>query len=76
MQLFADDTNLLNFNSFEKFINKQINYDLKSLTNWLKANKIFLNVGKTELLLFTSSRTQLDCDLKMKIIGKDSMKQI
>ena len=67
---FADDTNLLNFNSCVKSINKQVNYDLKNLSNWLKANKILLNVGKTELMLFTSSKKQLDCDLKIKLNGK------
>ena len=35
---FTDDTNLLNINSCVKSINKQVNYDLKSLSNWLKAN--------------------------------------
>ena len=70
MHHFADDTNLLNFNNYVKFINKQVNYDLKNLSNWLKANKISLNVGKTELVLFTSSKKQLDCDLKMKLNGK------
>ena len=67
---FADDTNLLNFNSCVKSINKQVNYDLKNLSIWLKANKIWLNVGKTELVLFTSSKKQLDCDLKIKLSGK------
>ena len=69
VQHFADDTNLLNF-SCVKSINKQVNYDLKKLSNWLKANKISLNVGKTELVLFTSSKKQLDCDLKIKLNGK------
>ena len=64
---FADDTNLLNFNSCVKSINKQVNYDLKNLLIWLKTNKISLNVGKTELVLFTSSKKQLDCDLKIKL---------
>ena len=67
---FADDTNLLNFNSSVKSINKQVNYDLKNLSNWLKANKFLLNVGKTELVLFTSSKKQLDCDLKIELDGK------
>ena len=67
---FADDTNLLNFNSCVKSINKQGNYDLKNLSNWLKANKISLNVGKTELVLFTSSKKKLDCNLKIKLNGK------
>ena len=67
MHHFADDTNLLNFSSCVKSINKQVNYNLKNLSNWLKANKISLNVGKTELVLFTSSKKQLDCDLKIKL---------
>ena len=70
MHYFADDTNLLNFNNCVKSINKQTNYDLKNLSNWLKANKISLNVGKTELVLFTSSKKQLDCDLKIRLNGK------
>ena len=67
---FADDTNLLNFNIYVKSINKQVNYDLKNLSNWLKTNKILVNVGKTELVLYTSSKKQLDCDLEIKLNGK------
>ena len=61
---------LLNFNNCVKSFNKQVNYDLENLSNWLKANKISLNVGKTELVLFTSSKKQLDCDLKIELNGK------
>ena len=43
----AYNANLLTFNSRVKSINKQINYDLKNLSNWLKANKISQNVDKT-----------------------------
>ena len=49
---FADDTNLLNFNSCVKSIKKQVSYDQKNLSNWLKSNKILLNVGKIELVFF------------------------
>ena len=38
---FAEDTNLLNFNSCVKSINKKVNGDLKNLVNLLKANKIY-----------------------------------
>ena len=37
-----------------KRMNKQVNQDLKNLTNWLNENKIWLNVCKTEL--FYSNR--------------------
>ena len=67
---FADDTNLINFNSSIKVINKQVNKDLKTLSNWLNANKICLNVSKTELVLFRSAKKQLDFGLKLKLNGK------
>ena len=67
---FADDTNLLNYNSSVKRMNKQVNQDLKNLTNWLNANKICLNVSKTEVVLFKSSRKLTDVPLKLKLNGK------
>ena len=51
---FADDTNLLHINDSIKKLNKAVNSDLRNLTNWLNANKISLNVSKTELILFMS----------------------
>ena len=49
---FADDPNLLHINDSVKKLNKVVNSDLRSLTNWPNANKISLNVMKTELILF------------------------
>ena len=66
---FADETSLLNFNTWVKSINKLLSYDLKNLGNWSKANKIFLNAGKTEVVLFTSPKKQFDCDFKIKRNG-------
>ena len=74
---FADDTNLINFNSSIKVINKQVNKDLKTLSNWLNANKICLSVSKAELVLFRSAKKtknkkkkQLDFGLKLKLNEK------
>ena len=67
MYHFEDDTNLLNFKSCVKSIKKQVNYDLNNLGDWVKAN---VNIGKTELVLFTSPEEQLECDLKIKVNGK------
>ena len=67
---FADDTNLLHVNSSMKKLNKLLNHDLKSLCNWLKANKIALNVAKTEFLFFRSP-TKANIDFpQLKIDGK------
>ena len=38
---FSDDTNLLNFNSCLKSINKQLNYDLKKLIQLAKGKQNF-----------------------------------
>ena len=44
--------------------------DLKNFTNWLNANKISLNVDKTEMILFKPIKKPLDCQLKLKHNGK------
>ena len=49
---FADDTNLLLIGDCIQTIQKQLNADLKFLYRWLLANKISLNVSKTELIVF------------------------
>ena len=67
---FADDTNLLYVNDSIKKLNNAVNSDLKNLTNWLNANKISLNVIKTELILFKPKMKRLEFDLKLKLNGK------
>ena len=49
---FADDTNLLNIGNSAKQIQKNVNSDLKTLYQWLLANKISLNCDKTEVIFF------------------------
>ena len=57
---FADDANLLNYSNLVKRMNKQVNQDLKNLINWLNANKSYLNISKTEVVLFELSRKLTD----------------
>ena len=74
---FAEDTNLLLINNDSiKKLNKAVNFDLKNLTNWYNANKISLNVSKTELILFKSKMKKLDFDFKLKLNGKTPPNQI
>ena len=47
----ADDTNLLHFSKSITKLNKYVNLDMKNFTDWLNANKISLNVRKTELII-------------------------
>ena len=67
---FAHDINSLYINDSIKKLNKVVNFDLKHLTNWLSANKISLNVSKTELTLFKPKMKNLDFNLKLKLNGK------
>ena len=53
-----------------KRMNKQVKQDLKNLTDWLNAHKSCLNISKTELDLFKSSRKFTDVPLKLKLNGK------
>ena len=56
---FADDTNLLYIGQSLKQIQKYVNFDLKFLCNWLKANRISLNASKTELIVFRDPRKKV-----------------
>ena len=67
---FADDTNLIYINKSLKNIASRINRDLKGLTDWLNANRISLNVSKTEYMIFRGTRKKIVFDLKLKINGK------
>ena len=67
---FTDHTNLQYISEYIKQLNKFVNFNLKNLSNWLNANKISLNVSKTELIIFEPRMKKLDFDLKLKLNGK------
>ena len=47
-----------------------INRDLKSIAEWLKANKISLNSGKMELVLFRSENKKTPKNMNFRISGR------
>ena len=67
---FTDDVNLFHKNKPMKNLNKLVYHDMKQLNNWLSANKISLNVEKTELVIFKSPRKVLSDKIKIKLTGK------
>ena len=67
---FADDTNMLQSDNSLKAVAKRMNFDLKNLSQWLKANKLSLNFTKTELIIFHSSSKKIDHNFKFKLDGK------
>ena len=60
MHHFADDTNLLFSNKNPNKIAKILNRDLKSVFEWLCANRLSINVSKTEFIVFRPPRKKLD----------------
>ena len=72
---FADDTCLLNIQNIKNIqniskINRSLNKDLKELSFWLNANKIALNVAKTDVILFKTKQKPCDTDLRLKLCRK------
>ena len=67
---FADDLCLLNIQNTISKINRSLNKDLKELSFWLNANKIALNVAKTEVILLKTKHKPCDTDLRLKLCRK------
>ena len=66
---FPDDTNILCSDKSLYTLANKVNCDLKNLSQWLKANKLSLNVKKTELI-FQQKKKPLDHNVKFKLNGK------
>ena len=66
---FADDTNLLCSHKDPKMLRKMMNNDLRSLFTWLCANRLSLNVSKTEFIIFKPPRIQLRERITLKLNG-------
>ena len=75
VQHFADDTDILHFSKSITKLNKYVNLDMKNLTVWLNANKISLNVQKTELVILKHERT-LTVKSRLNLVESDSIPQI
>ena len=49
--MFADDTNLFYSNKNIKILFKEMNIELKNISEWLRANKLSINIDKTNFIL-------------------------
>ena len=67
---FADDTCITYANKNLKNLESKINYDLKSVIEWLRANRLSLNVTKTKLLIFCSKNKYInEASISIKLQG-------
>ena len=63
---FADDTNLMCSSKSLKKLRIALNKDLSLLYEWLCANRLSVNTGKTEFIVFRPPRHNLDIRLTLK----------
>ena len=66
----ADDTNPLLIDKSLKKINKHVNRDLKLTVDWIRTNKLSLNVSKTEIVLFKPKNKKITKQLNVRVIGQ------
>ena len=74
--LFADDTNLLYADKNLKPLEKVVNKELKHVSDWLTANKLTLNIKKSNFVVFHPYQKKLDYTPNLKIFDHKSGTQI
>ena len=68
--IFADDTTLYTTLNTQEDINDILNDELVKINNWLKVNKLSLNVAKTKAMLFHMPQKRI-LNLRLKIAGSN-----
>ena len=68
--LFADDTNIYYENDSLEVMEKVINAELKKPSLWLRINRLSLNIGKTNFVIFCPYNKKLKCIITLKIDKK------
>ena len=63
--LFADDTNLLYANKSLRVLERIVNDELKKVASWLLANKLTLNIKKSNYVIFHTHQKKLDYNVKI-----------
>ena len=64
--MFADDTNLFASHSNLNGLLKIENQEIEKISNWLKINKLYLNVEKPITLFFIIEKRKFPLGLKFK----------
>ena len=67
--LFADDTNLFFSHNDIQTLTHTINSEMLELSDWFKANKLSLNVKKSNYVIFKARQRREEFDLNIEING-------
>ena len=68
--LFADDTSVFFSHKNQNDLENILNTELEKLSDWLSANKLSLNVGKSNVLLFRPKNAKNELKSKLTINGE------
>jgi hypothetical protein len=68
--LFADDTNVFAEGPNIYNIQNEVNAELPKLIDWLRANRLSLNVKKTNIMIFGTLKDNIKKDIKINIEGQ------
>ena len=74
--LFADDTNIFLRNENIENLIDIVNTELKKITDWFIANRLSLNVAKTNFIIFCKSHKHYDSYLVKIILNGHVMEKI
>ena len=69
--LFADDTNLFYSHDNASSLTNLINSELSMLSEWFQANKLSVNISKTNYIIFKPRQKKQIFDLNLKINNKE-----
>ena len=76
INLFADDTSLFHtHDNFESLI-KETNQELIRISTWLATNKLVLNIGKTNYIIFTSKGKSYNKNVSNIKIDGNNIQQV
>ena len=66
LYFFADDSNIFKNGKDVYHIQNTINDELRSITEWLNVNKLFMNISKTQYMVFSKKKIN-DSIINLKI---------
>ena len=69
--IFADDINLFYSNSNLAELDSIVNYNLKMVSDWLMANKVSLNIDKTNFIIFHPPQKVKGHIVKLKVSNRE-----
>ena len=70
--LFADDTNLLYADKNLRTLELVVNSELHKVYEWLTANKLTLNIKKSNFIIFRPHQKKIDYQVNLRIFDNDS----